>query len=247
MWSVVVLIAVAAAVLLMIQGPRPCDDAYITFRHAKNLALEWRPAWNLEGPPVLGSTSPAMVFLLALPAMIIGVDHIPTIALGINASLLFVIVVLSYLIALDLLRRRFPAVLIAALVGFNSVSIFVFSLGFENALLLAVILGGLYSIRVGCPALALTLASVAPLVRPEGLILSVLVWAHIVHTRDFRLKLLAVWAAIPLLWLTFAFAYYGSPVLRKNPAKRPSRPTTYPTTPSPLARITSAPCAMLAG
>ena len=37
-----------------------CDDAYITFRHAKNLVEAGRPAWNLTGDPVLGSTSPVL-------------------------------------------------------------------------------------------------------------------------------------------------------------------------------------------
>jgi hypothetical protein len=55
---------VAAGAFLLAQGLQPCDDAYITFRHARNLVRHLRPVWNLEGPPVLGSTSPAFVFLL---------------------------------------------------------------------------------------------------------------------------------------------------------------------------------------
>jgi len=209
-----------AALLLLVQGPQPCDDAYITFRHAKNLALDLRPAWNLDGPPVLGTTSPAMMVLLAVPAAIVGVDRIPQIALWVNALLLAIIVVLAYLIALDLTERAFPALLAATLVASNSVNVYVFSLGFENALLTAVLLGGLLAARRQRYATALALASLAPLVRPEGILLSLPVWGCILMTGGFRLRLLPAYGTLPLIWLVAATAYYGSPVPQPIRAKQ---------------------------
>lgn len=210
----------AAALLLLVQGPQPCDDAYITFRHAKHLAQDLRPAWNLSGPPVLGTTSPAMLALLAPPAALIGADRIPSIALWVNALLLALIVVLAYLVALDLTERPLPALLAAALVGSSSVNIYVFSLGFENALLTAVLLGGLLLARRKRHAAALILASVAPLVRPEGILLSLPVWGHIAMTRSFRWRQLPAYGALPLIWLVAATAYYGSPLPQPLRAKQ---------------------------
>ena len=60
--ALVLVTALGAAALLISQGIQPCDDAYITFRHAKNIALHGRPASNLTGQPVLGSTSPIFMF-----------------------------------------------------------------------------------------------------------------------------------------------------------------------------------------
>ena len=41
-------VGVVAGAYLVWIGPQPCDDAYITFRHAKNLAAHLAPSWNLE-------------------------------------------------------------------------------------------------------------------------------------------------------------------------------------------------------
>jgi len=189
--------ALAAAFLLW-QGLQPCDDAYITFRHARNLAAHLRPAWHLAGEPVMGSTAPAFVLLLGLPGFLAGGAHVEAVALGVNAVLHGVVVLLTYLVVFDLLRRSLPALLAAALVAANSINVFVFSLGFENAMLTATLLGSLWAARRGRPGIALMLASLAPLVRPEGLLVTPLVWAHVVLARRFRPAHVACFLLLPL-------------------------------------------------
>ena len=209
---VVTVIGVAAVLFLITQGLQPSDDAYITFRHARNFADHLRPAWNLEGLPVLGSTTPVYMFILGSLAWMFGASHIESIALYFNAFLLFTIVVFTYLVVMELLDRPLPAILAATLVGFNSVNIFVFSLGFEAPLLVAVLLVSLYSAHKGRDAVALVLTSLAPLVRPEGILITPLVWGHILFGRRFRWRLVAVYLAIPFAWTAFAFHYYNSPI-----------------------------------
>jgi len=205
-------LGVAAGALVLSQGLQPCDDAYITFRHARNLVRQLRPAWNLEGPPVLGSTSPAFLFLLGALGLLFRTDRVPELALLVNAALLAAVTVLAYLVARDLTGRALPSLLAAAVVGFNSVNVSILSQGFEAGLLTAVLLAGLYLARTGRDFSAMLLASLTPLVRPEGLLLTPLVWGPILLARRFRPRLLGAYIALPLAWLVFASAYYGSPV-----------------------------------
>jgi len=208
----VVALAAAAAWFLVSQRLQPCDDAYITFRHVKHLVERGAPAWNLEGQPVLGSSSPAFMFGLAAFAKLLSFLPVDQAALYFNAVLLFWIVIFSYLVVQDLVEKKFPALLAAALVGFNSFNLYIFSLGFEGAMLVLVLLASLYLLRKNHDVAALVLASLAPLVRPEGLILSPLVWVYLLRERRVRIKLIAVYLLIPLVWLIFSIGYYGSPI-----------------------------------
>jgi hypothetical protein len=207
-----VAVAGAAAGFLVSQGLQPCDDAYISFRHARNLASHGRPAWNLEGPAVLGSSSPAFVLLLGGLGALLRSDRVDVLALFVNAALLGLVTLLAYLAMRDLGGRPLVALVAASLIGFNSVVVFVLSQGFEAGLLLVVLLGGLVLVCRRHDGAALLLAGLAPLVRPEGLLLSPLVWGEIVLGRRFRPRLLFTYLAVPLAWVAFAVPYYGSPV-----------------------------------
>jgi hypothetical protein len=207
-----VAIAGAAGAFLVSQGLQPCDDAYITFRHARNLASHARPAWNLEGPAVLGSTSPAFVLLLGGLGAVLRTDRVDELALFVNAALLGLATLLACLAMRDLTGRTLPALVVAALIGFNSVVVFVLSQGFEAGLLLVVLLGALLLVRRRHDVAALVLASLAPLVRPEGLLVSPLIWGEIMLGRRFRPRLLLAYSAVPLAWVLLSVPYYGSPV-----------------------------------
>jgi len=215
-----ILLGAGSAVFLFSQGLQPSDDAYITFRHARNLALHGWPAWNLTGTPVLGSTSPAWLLVLGLLGAVIGPEQIEPIALAANACLSAGIVVLAFLIALDLIGRPWPALLAAALVGFNSVDVYVFSLGFEAALLVAVVLGCLYALRRDRALVALLLASLAPLVRPEGLLLTPIVVGVLLRRGRLTRRGIAAFALLPLAWLIASSVFYGSPVPHSIVAKQ---------------------------
>jgi hypothetical protein len=208
-----------SGLFLYCQGLHPSDDAYITFRHVKNLVEHGAPAWNLGKRHVLGSTSPGFVFTLSAFSWITGVEPARA-ALYFNCGLLFFIVIFSYLIALDISENRFTALLLCLLSGFNSSCIFVFSQGFESALLILVLLAGCYSLRKNYHTVALLLASFAPLVRPEGILLFVIAWGYILITRRFRPAHIPVYIAIPLIWLLFSVWYYGDPIPQPIRAKQ---------------------------
>src|SRR5262249_45278577 len=108
--------------------------------------------------------------------------------------------------------RPAASLMAAALVGFGSVNVYVLSEGFEAGLLLAVLLAGLYLARTGRDLAAVVLASMAPLVRPEGLLLTPLVGGVILFARRLRPRLLAAYLLLPVAWIVFAPSYYGSPI-----------------------------------
>ena len=211
-FGVVIGLALLCAAFLAVQGLQPCDNAYITFRHVRNLIEHGRPAWNLSGAPVLGSTTPAFIFTLALFSLLPGIDQVDHAALLLNTGMQFLIVVFAYLVARDFLRKTFPAILLTILVAFNAVSIYIFSQGFESSMLAAVLLATLYFLRIGRVRLPVVLASVAPLIRPEGVLLTVIVSAYLLRARRCNARLLLCYLPIPLLWLAGATAYYGSPI-----------------------------------
>src|SRR5688572_11448166 len=66
------------------QPPNTVDDAYITFRYARNIATGVGFVYN-AGERVLGTTTPAYALLLALASRVSGFDDFPRLALMVNA------------------------------------------------------------------------------------------------------------------------------------------------------------------
>src|SRR5215210_5968342 len=66
------------------QPPNTVDDAYITFRYARNLATGVGFVYN-AGERVLGTTTPAYAMLLAALSRLAGFYDYPRLALMVNA------------------------------------------------------------------------------------------------------------------------------------------------------------------
>ena len=69
----VVLLAVTARI---VPGPRPIDDAYITFRYARNLLRGYGLVFN-PGEHVLGTTTPLYALLMAFLGLFTGGGNAP--------------------------------------------------------------------------------------------------------------------------------------------------------------------------
>jgi len=230
-------VALLCSILLLSQTPRPCDDAYITFRHVRHLVERDMPVWNLGSRPVLGSTTPGFMFTLALFCKLTHVHDVPLAALWLNAFFHFGIVLLAFLLARKTLTGAADAnggpceingtfwingvaLSAAVLVGFNSVHLYAASQGFENAMLVFLVLDAIYCLVTGRYAYAVLLTSLAPLVRPEGIVLSVITWVFLILSRRFRWQWLIFYLIVPVLWIAFAESYYGSPIPHSIIAKR---------------------------
>jgi Gpi18-like mannosyltransferase len=82
-WIVVGLITVALMARL-IPGPRMIDDAFITFRYARNLVQGVGLVYNV-GERVLGTTTPVYALWMAALSLITRSDNYPLLALVTNA------------------------------------------------------------------------------------------------------------------------------------------------------------------
>lgn len=230
-------LAALAGIFVLTQTPRPSDDAYITFRHVKHLAEHGVPSWNLDGPRVLGSTAPAYMTLLAVWSRATFNPDLPSAALMLNALLHAATVILAFACARDLSGSRFVAGLTALLVAFNSVAVVVASQGFENQLLTVTLLSAFLATHRKRWPLALVLASVAPLIRPEGIIATPIVWGALLLQRAWKPMHLVYFGAIPLAWIVFSVAYYGSPIPQSVSVKRFTPIVYWPYTGEPISLL----------
>ncbi len=183
------------------------DDAYITYRYARNLASGSGFAYN-PPQPVLGTTTPLYTLLLSLAA-VLGMD-IPSASLVFGGASLFVLAVLFYFFSRDQSRRSM-AHLPALLVVFMPGSVLI--LGMETALYAALIYTALYAAAHKRYALAVILAALATLTRYDGILVAVLALFYEWYaTKSFPLKNGLLYAGILLPWLVYATLTFGSPL-----------------------------------
>lgn len=216
----ILILSMISFIFVIFQNPRPCDDAYITFRHVNNILMHQTLSWNIVGDHVLATTSPIYCILLAIVSCVVQLYTIPLVALYVNASLFAAIVFLTYLIAEDLTEDRLSSFLVSVIIAFSSTNVYLASLGFESTLVTFATLSCLYFSRNGNIVLSLLLASLAPLIRPEGILCVIIVWGHIMVSRKFKISYLMVFFAIPIAWIAFSYASFGSPVPHSIMAKR---------------------------
>src|SRR5579864_7564678 len=124
--------ALAAFAARVATGPHPIDDAYITFRYARNLADGLGLVYN-PGEWVLGTTAPLWALVLSLGYRL-GLTDLPWLA-----TLLSAICDAATAVVLVLLSRRLgwplpAAVLVGLAWAFNPMSIAFATGGMETSL-----------------------------------------------------------------------------------------------------------------
>ena len=82
-WMLIASLLILALLVRVAPGERMVDDAYITFRYARNLVTGAGFVYN-PGERVLGTTTPLYTWLLAGLALATGSRDFPTLALAVN-------------------------------------------------------------------------------------------------------------------------------------------------------------------
>jgi arabinofuranosyltransferase len=216
------LLALAAAALLygvVRTWPRTVDDAYITFRYARNLAEGMGPIFN-AGERVEGCSSPSWMLLLAA-AIRAGLD--PVLAakvLGVAASLALLIAVFAALRGADVTPR---GAALSTLVLGSSMTLQIWTAaGMATTAYAFVFFAGLLLLAAerpsrGTTAAASTALVLAALTRPEGLafwVLGLAVSAARAGSRRRVVRTAGVYAIPGLALASFfawRFGYYGFP------------------------------------
>ncbi len=203
----------------------PEDDAYITYRYARNALSGEGPVYN-AGERVFGISTPLYLgWLVALGRALPAAD-LPELAVRSNA-LWFVAaaLALAWLVATGTGSR--PAGALAGALAAASPRMLEISLGgMEPFLFAALALGGLAAQASARPRLGALLVGLCAISRPEGLLVG-LVWGVGWLARQPGRPAGRAWdwpaaalAALPLaVWCLGATLYYGTPVPHSLVAK----------------------------
>ncbi len=208
------LLALAAR---LVPGPRTVDDAYITFRYARNLIEGHGLVYN-PGERVLGTTTPLYASLLAALAWVSGWHDFPRLAMGVNAVAGAASVLLLYALGRRLSGQQAVGAAAAALWAVAPFSVSFAIGGMETDLTIALLLGTFLAHLHRRDKATAACAALAFLARPDTLIATGLLaldiwWAGWRQKRRrFPWSEAAIALAILAPWLAFASLYYGSPI-----------------------------------
>lgn len=198
-----------AWIVRLVSGPWPIDDAYITFRYARNLANGLGLVYN-PGQFVLGTSTPVFAFLLAVLFRLTRME-IPWLALIVGAVADGAATSSLYYLA----RRAgftWMAAVAALSLAFSPLSLHYALGGMEVSLVSALLLGAFILYVEGHEVGAAVLGGLAVLTRLDALaaifaMIICLAWeARRVPWRPFL-----VLGGILLPWFVYAGLQYGSP------------------------------------
>lgn len=215
-WAIAIA-AVAGVALRWLQGPQVVDDAFITFRYARNLAEGLGFVYNV-GERVLGTTTPLYTLLLALGSLL-PVSH-AHLALGINAVSDGLTCILLAGLIWRLIGSKRGAALGAVAFALCSQSVAGAVTGMETSFFTMLLVAGFYLYASGHFVPSAAVFGLAVLTRPEAILAAGLAFLGM-----FAAKRWAVWreaaafALVVLPWFVFAAVYFGSPVMNSVWAK----------------------------
>jgi hypothetical protein len=225
-----ILIILLAITARLVPGPRIVDDAYITFRYARNLVGGEGLVYN-PGEAVLGTTSPLYALTLTAFSFLSGGTQapFPAIAWLLNALADGLTCMLIIRLASRLGHRN--AGLAAAVVWAIAPWSVTFAIGgMETSLLIALMTATLYMFVSSRPIGAALCAGLCVLARPDALLLVAplalerirqsLPEGRFNHKREpLRLWEVVAFASPLLIWTIFAQTTYGSPFPHSITAK----------------------------
>ena len=196
------------------------DDALITFRYARNLALGDGFVYN-AGERVLGTTTPLVTLFLALVGRLLGVDAIPPASIWLMMGFGVLTALVGYRLLSDIGFPLLPRLLFLAFF-FGSSVILVSSVGgMETPFVLFCMISSLWAYVRRRPTACLCLCALLVLARIDGLVwVGVMMVALILQGGRLPWKGLAAFALLTLPWVVFAFVYFGSPLPNSIAAKR---------------------------
>lgn len=199
--------------LQVLPGPRSVDDAYITFRYARNLATGQGFVYNID-QHVLGTTTPMFTLLLAALKMILPGLDFPWLALLISAACDVVAIVLLRRLVQALTQSTFVATMIAFAYLLNPVRIGVALGGMETSLVVMWLVATSEAyVAHGRVNQAALFSGFAVLTRPDAILLPALMAVYELFFRRHVLwKAGLIFSAVLAPWLIFAQSYFGSPL-----------------------------------
>ena len=219
--TVFLIISLASVILLQgIADSKPFDDAYITYRYARNLSNGLGFVYN-PGENVLGTTTPLYTLLLAVIAWISNPEIIPRASHYIAVAADAINVWLVFRLANWFFKDLRIAALISLVFLLHPFRLNVVTGGMETSLFLTALLAMYDRYYLGERRLySAVFAVCALLIRPDA-VLAVfpLMIDWFIQDRREALKGALIIALISLPWLIWSSLYFGSPIPHSITAK----------------------------
>jgi hypothetical protein len=210
---------VAAVVLCRLLATRSCpiyDDAFITFRYARNLAegagLVYNPgaAWE----PVLGTTTPFYALVLAGLAKLGATLTVASIALNVVLDAITAIL-LPRLLGFARASSTLALLTFAALPYIARISVG----GMESPLFALCGVGAVLALSAESAVLAGFLAAIACVVRPEGVLLCAILFVSRLRKPRELVRFTLPVLAVGVVAIVVLSSIYGSPIPQSVLAK----------------------------
>ncbi len=206
-----VFLAALALRLAVVAHTPPADDAFITFRYAAKLASGVGFVFN-DGAHVLGTTTPLLTLLLAVPGRL-GLDIAQAgLAVSVLASALCCSLLFGTIRTSD--GSLAGAAVGALLLGLGGAQAYAAASGMETALMCALMLGSYRLLLAHRMYAGGLLAGLVAVTRPEGLVWLLLYLVFLRREDRWHWRAAAVGLLPVLLWGLFATLYFGSAVPR---------------------------------
>lgn len=215
-----ILIPLLAFGVRLIPGPRTIDDAYITFRYARNLLDGHGLVFN-SGEAVLGTTTPLYALLLSALGLPFGGPEAPFPVLALLVSAAADAVTALILIRLGRRLGSTAAGVATALIWAIHPWSVTFAIGgMETSLFIALLSATFYLHLTGQPILAAGTGGLALITRPDALIflLPIFIDRMLVTLRNEENTRRIGWQeaaafGVPVgLWLAFSTLAFDSPI-----------------------------------
>ncbi|MBI3361889.1 MAG: hypothetical protein HY023_12350 [Chloroflexi bacterium] len=227
--TVPVALGLLALVARLVPTPRVIDDAYITFRYARNILAGIGFVYN-PGERVLGTTTPLYTLLMAALAFVLRTDNYPWLALGVNAVADAITCALLVTLGERLSGQRRVGIAAGLLWAVAPMSV-TFAIGGMETSVFIMLMMATYVMYMSPRPRSITpiSASLALLTRPDALLfVGPIVLDFVARsirrkapTSDLRplTSSLLVFLLPLLLWAIFATLYFGSPLPHSIAAK----------------------------
>ena len=186
-----------------------CDDAFITFRYANNLAAGWGPVWN-RGERVEGFSSPLWLGILLVGRMVGAA--LPTFASALGIVCAALCLVLVHRFAFALTQSRVAAAAACAAGALVYPLYFWAPAGLETTMFAAFVTLAAWSLVSPSGWRWSLSAALLGVARPEGPLLAcaLAVLARLAHGRGAaRPGFFVLGLAPALAWVLFRRGYYG--------------------------------------
>ncbi len=215
--AVIVCVALVVRIFL---AKHTAEDAYITFRYARNLLSGNGFVYN-AGERVLGTTTPLFALMIAALGYV-GIP-LPIAAKAIGIAAECVSIVIIFLLSREVLPGLW-ALLPAVGLALSANNALWASSGMETGLYVLLILAAFFAYSRDSSVATGALVGLLVLTRPDGVLVGCLIGMHMLwrlfRDGDKSIIAFAVTAfVVSAPWLIFATHYYGSPIPNSVTAK----------------------------